>query len=82
MGVDWKTGAIKSQLKQLTTGAAIFAEGRLYCFGDLASIHRAHVNQVPDRIESGNTSQCIIPQDQRIKAIREWYTYIIIIYFT
>jgi len=29
-GVDWRTGETKSQLKDLTTGAAVYADGRLY----------------------------------------------------
>ncbi len=38
MGVDWKTGVITSQLKQLTTGAAIYADGRLYCFDEKGAV--------------------------------------------
>jgi len=29
-GLDWQTGATKCELKELTTGAAIYADGRLY----------------------------------------------------
>jgi len=31
MAIDWRTGETKSALKELTTGAAIYADGRLYC---------------------------------------------------
>jgi len=33
-GVDWQTGRTKYELKDLTTGAAIYAEGRLYCMDE------------------------------------------------
>ncbi len=38
MGVDWKTGEIKCQTKELTTGAAIYADQRLYCFDDKGAV--------------------------------------------
>lgn len=38
MGVDWKTGVIKCQLKDLTTGAAIFADQRLYCLDEKGAV--------------------------------------------
>ncbi len=38
MGVDWKTGAITSESKQLTTGAAIYADGRLYCLDEKGAV--------------------------------------------
>ena len=31
---DWQTGRIKHELKDLTTGAAIYADGRLYCLDE------------------------------------------------
>ncbi|MFH1719857.1 MAG: PQQ-binding-like beta-propeller repeat protein [Planctomycetota bacterium] len=33
-GVDWQTGRTKYELKDLTTGAAIYADGRLYCLDE------------------------------------------------
>ncbi|MEJ2705813.1 MAG: PQQ-like beta-propeller repeat protein [Sedimentisphaerales bacterium] len=33
-GVDWQTGRTKCELKDLTTGAAIYADGRLYCLDE------------------------------------------------
>lgn len=32
--VDWETGKTKHELKDLTTGAAIYADGRLYCLDE------------------------------------------------
>jgi outer membrane protein assembly factor BamB len=34
MGVDWSTGRITCQSKELTTGAALYADGGLYCFDE------------------------------------------------
>ena len=33
-GVDWRTGKTKYEFKDLTTGAAIYADGRLYCLDE------------------------------------------------
>jgi outer membrane protein assembly factor BamB len=33
-GLDWQTGRTKYELKDLTTGAAIYADGRLYCLDE------------------------------------------------
>jgi len=33
-GVDWHTGQTKYELKDLTTGAPIYADGRLYCLDE------------------------------------------------
>jgi outer membrane protein assembly factor BamB len=33
-GVDWQTGETKYELRDLTTGACIFADGRLYCLDE------------------------------------------------
>ena len=33
-GVDWQTGKTKYEFKDLTTGAAIYADGRLYCLDE------------------------------------------------
>jgi outer membrane protein assembly factor BamB len=33
-GIDWQTGETRSELKDLTTGAAIYADGRLYIFDE------------------------------------------------
>lgn len=32
--VDWQTGRVRAELKSLTTGAAVYAEGRLYCLAE------------------------------------------------
>jgi outer membrane protein assembly factor BamB len=32
--VDWQTGETRSELAELTTGAAIYADGRLYCLDE------------------------------------------------
>ena len=37
-GVDWQTGKTKYELKNLTTGAAIFADGRLYCLDESGTV--------------------------------------------
>jgi outer membrane protein assembly factor BamB len=34
MALDWRTGEVKSELKELTTGAAMYADGRLYCLDE------------------------------------------------
>ena len=33
-GTDWQTGRTKCELKDLTTGAAIYADGLLYCLDE------------------------------------------------
>jgi len=33
-GIDWQTGEIKYELKDFTTGSAIYADGRLYCLDE------------------------------------------------
>jgi outer membrane protein assembly factor BamB len=37
-GVDWQTGKTKYELKDFTTGAAIYADGRLYCLDEKGSV--------------------------------------------
>jgi len=37
-GLDWKTGETKYELKDFTTGAAIYADGRLYCLDEKGSV--------------------------------------------
>ena len=37
-GLDWQTGKTKYELKDLTTGAAIYAEGRLYCLDESGTV--------------------------------------------
>ena len=37
-GVDWQTGRTKYELKDFTTGAAIYADGRLYCLDEKGSV--------------------------------------------
>jgi outer membrane protein assembly factor BamB len=36
--VDWQTGKTKYELKDLTTGAAIYADGRLYCLDESGTV--------------------------------------------
>lgn len=36
--IDWKTGKTKYELKDFTTGAAIYADGRLYCLDERGSV--------------------------------------------
>ena len=36
--IDWKTGKPRSELKTLTTGAAVYAEGRLYCLDERGTV--------------------------------------------
>jgi len=36
-GVDWQTGRTKYELKDFTTGSAIYADGRLYCLDEKGS---------------------------------------------
>ena len=37
-GLDWRTGRIKHERKDLTTGAAIYADDRLYCLDELGNV--------------------------------------------
>ncbi|UCF15723.1 MAG: PQQ-binding-like beta-propeller repeat protein, partial [Phycisphaerales bacterium] len=37
-GLDWRTGRTKYELKELTTGAAIYADGRLYCLDERGNV--------------------------------------------
>ena len=37
-GVDWRTGQTKYELKDFTTGAAIYADGRLYCLDERGTV--------------------------------------------
>lgn len=37
-GVDWQTGKTKYELKDLTTGAAIYADRRLYCLDERGTV--------------------------------------------
>jgi outer membrane protein assembly factor BamB len=48
-GVDWRTGQTKCQLKDLTTGAAIYADGRLYVLDESGNV--ALLKPVPDSLE-------------------------------
>ena len=36
--MDWKTGQPQSELKELTTGAAVYADGKLYCLDERGTI--------------------------------------------
>lgn len=48
-GVDWLTGQTKYEFKELTTGAAIYAEGRLYCLDESGTA--ALLKPKPDGLE-------------------------------
>ena len=37
-GLDWQTGRTRYELKGLSTGAAIYADGRLYCLDERGSV--------------------------------------------
>ena len=37
-GLDWQTGKTKYELTDLTTGAAIYADGRLYCLDESGTV--------------------------------------------
>ena len=37
-GLDWQTGQTRYELKDLTTGAAIYADGRLYCLDQRGTV--------------------------------------------
>jgi len=47
--VDWLTGETKYELKDFTTGAAIYADGRLYCLDEKGSV--GLLKPGPDRLE-------------------------------
>jgi len=34
LGIDWQTGKTRCELKDLTTGSSIYADGRLYCLDE------------------------------------------------
>ncbi len=37
-GIDWRTGKTKYELRDFTTGAAIYADGRLYCLDEQGKV--------------------------------------------
>ena len=45
--LDWKSGETRYELKGLTTGAAVYAEGRLYCLAEDG--RAALLRPTPDR---------------------------------
>jgi outer membrane protein assembly factor BamB len=47
-GLDWRTGRTRYELKDLTTGAAIYADGRLYCLDQEGNVALLR----PDGLES------------------------------
>jgi hypothetical protein len=49
MAVDWETGQIHHELKDLTTGAALYADSRLYVLDEKGTV--ALVKPGPDRLE-------------------------------
>lgn len=36
--VDWRTGESQAELKELTTGAAVYADGKLYCLDERGTV--------------------------------------------
>ncbi|NQV34513.1 MAG: PQQ-like beta-propeller repeat protein [Phycisphaeraceae bacterium] len=60
MAVDWQTGEIRHELKDLTTGAALYADDRLYLFDEKGTV--ALVKPEPDRLEI--TGQFRITEDR------------------
>jgi outer membrane protein assembly factor BamB len=44
-GIDWNTGVVRDQSKELTTGAAIWAENRLYCFDEQGRVGLIRTDQ-------------------------------------
>jgi hypothetical protein len=48
-GVDWATGETKCELKDFTTGAAVYADGRLYCFDERGQV--GLLNATADSLE-------------------------------
>ncbi len=38
LGIDWETGRTRSECKELSTGAAIYADGRLYCLDERGTV--------------------------------------------
>ena len=38
LGIDWQSGETKCELKDLTTGSAIYADGRLYCLDERGAV--------------------------------------------
>lgn len=55
--IDWDTGRTRSELKDLTTGAAIFADRRFYCFAEDGVA--ALVIPSPDGLESAGRFQVL-----------------------
>jgi len=49
LAIDWQTGRTKYEFKDQTTGAAIYAEGRLYCVDEQGTV--ALLRPQGDRIE-------------------------------
>lgn len=47
--VDWQTGQTKYELKDFTTGAAIHADNRLYCFDEQGKVGLLKI--APDKLE-------------------------------
>ena len=47
--LDWKSGKIRYELKQLTTSAAIYADRRLYCLAEDGRV--ALLQPTPERFE-------------------------------
>ena len=48
-GVDWQTGQTKYELKDFTTGAAIYADGRLYCLDESGAVGLLRIG--PDKLQ-------------------------------
>ncbi len=57
MGIDWQTGETRCQLKDLTSGSAIFADGRLYCLDERGAV--GLLIPGPDRLEVAGRFQLV-----------------------
>jgi len=60
LAIDWKTGQTKQELKDLTTGAALYADNRLYLLDEKGTM--ALVKPGPDSLEI--TGQFRLTQDK------------------
>ncbi|GEM_PF-851956 len=61
--IDWKTGQTLGEFKDLTTGAAIYADGRLYVLDETGKVALLEVGRFGFRL----VSQFRLPAQQRIR---------------
>ena len=55
--MDWATGETKCELKDFTTGAAVYADSRLYCFDERGQV--GLLNPTADSLEVTGRFQLI-----------------------